>query len=513
MTTETTRTDLISGSYILRLPSTGGSSQKISVWEIIIPSIVLLGAIPFAISSMLGVRCLMAGALFILFFTLRRSAALPIFALIYLAVLGGVRRNLIPLMGEFHVDPLLTVIPVVIGLIGFGKLLARQIPLDNPIAKTRALLLGLMLTVGLLNPMQGSVIVALGGAMFMVIPILWSFVGRDLGNRRTVQLLYAVALIVALFGAFYGIYQTLYGFTKGEQIWISRDPSYNSINDADAKRPMSFFTSTGEYPLFLAICFVIACAFILSGRFWTLAFPPLLLAGILYSGVRAPIVLSLMGLVVLWGVRGRSITSWIPRLALAAVLGITGLVYGIKHAQNLAMNSSQQALLNHQVEGISNPTDPNSSTAGIHAASALYGITSSLQHPIGIGLGAITLSGYQLHSSSAGPVVATNMEVDWSNMFLALGPVGGIVYLLFIGATLWCAFKVWHRTRALTTLAILGVLVTSLNTWLNGDNYSTCMLIWFSIGALEREYMLLQAQKTSSPKTASIASVSTSSST
>ncbi|HLI49426.1 MAG TPA: hypothetical protein VKV18_12155 [Chthonomonas sp.] len=493
MTIRTTDSDLFSENYVLRLPGAGGGERKVSLLEILIPSILLLGAMPFVINSMLGLRCLMAGAFFILFFSLRRSSAFPILALIYLSILGGVRRNLIPIMGEFHVDPLLVVIPLTVGLIWFGKLLRLQIPLDNPIAKVRAVLLGLMLTIGLLNPSQGGVTVALGGAMFLVIPVLWSFVGRDLGDRKTLRTLYTIALIIAACGALYGTYQTLYGFTKGERMWLASDPNYTSINTGGAIRPMSFFTSAGEYPSFLALCCVLTVAFLLSGRWWVLPFPLLLLAGMFYSGVRAPIVFSLMGVIVLWSVRGRSMQAWVPRLALAALIGGAGLIYGVKSAQNLALSPSQESLVQHQVEGLSNPADPTQSTAKIHIQSAFYGVTSSLQHPLGLGLGTVTLAGYQFGQA------ATNMEIDWSNMFLALGPLGGIIYLLFIATTLWCAFKVWHYSRSFATLAILGVLITSLNAWLNGDNYAVAMLVWFSIGALEREYVQLFGAKRLQP--------------
>jgi hypothetical protein len=507
LTTRTTDSDLFSENYVLRLPGSGGSQRKVSLLEILIPSLILLGALPFVINSMLGLRCLMAGAFFILFFSLRRSPALPILALIYLSILGGVRRNLIPIMGQFHIDPLLAVIPTVVGLIWFGKLLRLQIPLDNPIAKVRAVLLGLMLTIGLLNPSQGGVTVALGGAMFLVIPVLWSFIGRDLGDRKTLRTLYTVALIIAACGALYGIYQTLYGFTKGEQMWLASDPSYNSVNAGNAIRPMSFFTSAAEYPAFLAVCCVLTMAFLLSGRWWVLPFPLLLLAGMFYSGVRGPIVDTLLGIVVLWSVRGRSMKAWVPRLVLAALIGAVGLIYGIKSAQNLTISPSQESLVQHQVEGLSDPTDPTKSTATIHIQSAFYGLTSSLQHPLGTGLGTVTLAGYQLGQG------ATNMEVDWSNMFLALGPIGGIVYILLILTTLWCALKVWHHSRTFVALAILGVLVTTLNTWLNGDNYAIVMLLWFSIGALEREYVMLHAQTSTSPVSAARTGMAASSGT
>lgn len=503
LTTRTTDSDLFSENYVLRLPGSGGSQRKVSLLEILIPSLILLGALPFVINSMLGLRCLMAGAFFILFFSLRRSPALPILALIYLSILGGVRRNLIPIMGQFHIDPLLVVVPLTVGLLWFGKLLRLQIPLDNPIAKVRAVLLALMLTIGLLNPSQGGVTVALGGAMFLVIPVLWSFIGRDLGDRKTLRTLYTVALIIAACGALYGIYQTLYGFTKGEEMWLASDPNYTATLAGNAIRPMSFFTSAAEYPAFLAICCVFVIAFILAGRWWPLPFVPLLLAGMFYSGVRSPIVGTLLGIVVLWSVRGRSMKAWVPRLALAALIGAVGLIYGIKSAQNLTISPSQDSLVQRQVEGLANPNDPTKSTASIHVQAALFGISSSLTHPLGIGIGAITPAGYQLGQA------ATNMEVDWSNMFLALGLIGGIVYILFILTTLWCAFKVWHHSRTFVALAILGVLVTTLNTWLNGDNYAIVTLLWFSIGALEREYVQLFGSKGLLPLNRGLASTAT----
>lgn len=501
MTSQSQSGNTLSENYVLRLPGAERPSSTTTLLEVLIPSLILIGALPFVTNSMFGLRCLIAGALFILFFAIRRSYLMPILALIYLATLGGVRRNLIPIMGNFHIDPLLVVIPLLLSLLFLGKLFRRQIPFDNPIAKMRLLLLGFMLTFGLLNPHQGGVLVALGGGMFLIVPIFWSFVGRDMGSRQTVRILLGVAAIVAAFGAVYGIYQTLYGFTPGELTWLQSDPNYTSANAGAAIRPMSFFTSAAEYPTFLALATVSAVAFALGGRWYTLLLTPLLLVGMLYSGVRSPLAMSLAGIAILFAVRGRSPKLWIPRLALAACLGIAGLFYGLKTAQTATANTPAADLVAHQVEGITNPTDPTKSTAPIHAAAALYGVTASLTKPIGIGLGSVTLAGYQLGKVELGRSISTNMEIDWSNLFLALGPLGGIVYLVFIGVTIWCAFKVWHHARTLASLLVLGALVTTINGWLNSDNYAVAMLVWFSIGALEREYLLIKSQHTHPPAT------------
>ena len=79
-----------------------------------------------------------------------------------------------------------------------------------------------------------------------------------------------------------------------------------------------------------------------------------------------------------------------------------------------------------------------------------------------------------------------NAEMDVSNLFYALGAVGGILYVALIVMILRRALSMWRLRRDALDLAQLGLLVVTLLAWLLGGEYSIAALLWFSIGALER---------------------------
>jgi hypothetical protein len=108
------------------------------------------------------------------------------------------------------------------------------------------------------------------------------------------------------------------------------------------------------------------------------------------------------------------------------------------------------------------------------------GLARSLTNPLGYGLGATTLA-----ASKFGAIGGTT-ELDLTNMFVSLGPVGGLLYTLLLCMILASTFRHWHRNRRLSALGVAGILLVTLGQWLNGGQYATSMLVWFCIGALDR---------------------------
>jgi len=135
-------------------------------------------------------------------------------------------------------------------------------------------------------------------------------------------------------------------------------------------------------------------------------------------------------------------------------------------------------MVNHQAEGLLNP---GQSTAQTHSDMFLYGIISSFQFPAGMGLGATTIAASKLGNNDMG-----STEICISNMFVSLGPVGGIVYLI----VLFRAFKtILLNIRNADTnegIAFLGLFICCTGQWLNGGHYALTALLWFCIGTLHR---------------------------
>jgi hypothetical protein len=135
--------------------------------------------------------------------------------------------------------------------------------------------------------------------------------------------------------------------------------------------------------------------------------------------------------------------------------------------------------LQHQVGGLANPFDPHASTLIGHTGSARAGLASAVQHPFGLGVGAITLG-----AKFGGLAIQT--EADMSNVAVAFGPLGVVAFLVLSCLALARAYRTAARLRTPLTLATLGILVATTNQWLNGGMYAVAWLPWLVLGWLDR---------------------------
>lgn len=71
-------------------------------------------------------------------------------------------------------------------------------------------------------------------------------------------------------------------------------------------------------------------------------------------------------------------------------------------------------------------------------------------------------------------------------MFIALGFLGGLTYLVVMALTLWGVTEYWHHARTTLALILVGVVLVMLGQWLKGGLYAINPLIWFVIGAADR---------------------------
>ena len=140
------------------------------------------------------------------------------------------------------------------------------------------------------------------------------------------------------------------------------------------------------------------------------------------------------------------------------------------------------ALLAHQVGGLANPLNAKDSTLMLHLEMLGNGILAGFTHPYGYGLGATTAAAGKF---AGGGVEGRSTETDFGNMFVSLGFVGGIIYLLIMLRVLWALISDWQRRRQRTSLMILAILLVTGAAWLIAGEYSTPLLLWLLIGATD----------------------------
>lgn len=439
--------------------------------------LVCLGLVGLVIMEQ-GRLAVMLSLLAVLLSLIKLQPALGIvLTLSYLAVLGDVRRGLIPLVGWSGRDPLLLIGPAVVVLLLVMPLIKGRLRLDTGLTRWVAALMAVMV-MQMFNPKQGGLAVGVAGALFYIVPLLWFWVGEAYASVALLKTkLYSVVIPLAAAAAALGIYQALVGLLPYQQAWVDA-AGYAALSIGGQTRSFSFFTSAAEYTHYMGVAFVLIwCGMLTRYRTAYVLLLPLLGWGIMLAGTRTVVVLVLFACAVMWAVQGRSRSVWLPRLGLALVLGVGGLILSLSQVGGSELGGSAGVALQHQVQGL---TNPENSTAGTHLSMFVDGIRQGIAVPLGYGLGATTDAAAQFGGFSRGT------ERDLSNLFVSLGVVGGILYAVIIVLVYARAVRFWVRSRSAISLGVLGLLTVELGLWLYGSHYAITALIWFGIGSMDR---------------------------
>jgi hypothetical protein len=318
-------------------------------------------------------------------------------------------------------------------------------------------------------------VVAVGGLLFLSLPLLWFFLGRELGNPALARTLLAamVALGVAL--GVYGFWQAQAGLPAWDRTWVQTS-GYAALNVGESIRAFATFSSNAEYALWLAGALAAACALAVTVRGRLILAVPLLVTALLLASVRSALVLAFLAVAVAIGLRSRSV-----KVAVVVVSLALGLGYAALHAYGgaAAGASAGNALLARQVGGITNPFNAGQSTLGVHIQMLADGVKSGITSPLGSGPGAVNLAGAKLGGDAAAAGGST--EIDVSNAFVALGLPGGLLFLAILIAAFRGVGRRYLRGEPLA-LAVLALLVVMLGQWLIGGLYALLPLFWFALG-------------------------------
>ncbi len=404
--------------------------------------------------------------------------------LIYLTFLADIRRLLIYILPWSGKDPLLLIGPAAAGFLVLGALLKRRIQLDTPLARIMTMLM-LVMFIQIFNPLQGGLTVGVAGALFYIAPLLWFWVGRTYLSEVFMARVFRLLAVLALLVVAVGFYQAIWEYLPHQKAWIEAGGGYSALLVGDRYRPISVFSSSAEYVQFLTIGGVIYLAYFLIYRQGiALLGYSLMIAGILLAGTRSPLVLLAFATAVMWAVRGSHFASWTVRLLGGLALVGLFLTLLLSQLEHLPLPEQVRPMIERQVSGLSDPLNEETSTAPDHIMMVIDGFRQGFTRPWGKGLGATTLAASRFGDGGA------STEQDFSDMFVALGLVGGTLYLLVILYIFRNAITYWHQQRSLISLGILGIAVTTFGLWLAGSHYAASAIIWLSFGFLDRAQQL-----------------------
>lgn len=412
-----------------------------------------------------------------------RAPAPALLALVgWLTVLAMIRRLLDACGFGASSSPLLLVSPVAVAVLVVVAARKGAFRSRTPLANG-VLCLTLLVVLSAVNPLQGGVTVGVAGLLFVLVPMLWFWLGRALVDDQVLGRLLRMISILAVPAAVYGLIQVYRGFPWWDAYWIETK-GYIALRVGDSLRQFASFASTSEYVGFLAV----------GALVWVLRIRRV--GGLLPAGL----ALAILG----WALAlasARAILVALPvalglvfaarrglGLARSALFGLAGLaVLGalVSLVDSGSVGGARtSALLARQVEGLSDPFNSEVSTLPIHIEAVVGGLGLALRNPIGQGVGSVTLAAERFGGE------AVSSEADPSNIAVATGIPGLFVYCFVVVAGFRLAFRTARSRRDLVSLAALGILAVTSFQWLNGGIYSVAPLPWLMLGWLDRQSML-----------------------
>jgi len=448
--------------------------------------LLLLALWLLLITGQIHLACALIFALPLVLLAVYNKESALVWTVVYLMLLGDIRRVIADIATPAAFDPLLLVVPVVTAVLVVPSLV--NLKLKEPLSKAVLALLVVMCA-EVVNPKQGGLSIGLSGVFFYIVPVMWFWIGRSLGSVALVhRVTYRVVLPLGLAAGVLGLCQNFIGFLPYQQTWITAvGKVYTSLYVGASVRAFGFSVSAAEYATLLELSIALAvAAYMASSRIW-IGFVPILAAALILSGGRGLTIKLVVVISVLWVVRrGKKLNAMtLAGMAALGVLSVASLSFLAAQFASTADaarrgGSAAQDALAHQLGGLAHPFDQKYSSAGLHSNMVLTGFREGVMSPLGHGLGSTTFAARKFGSDSD----QGSSELDFSDMFISLGVVGGVLYIAVAAFGIRAGLRYVDETPLRIGLPVLAILIATLGGWLIEGQYSTCSIVFFILGSL-----------------------------
>lgn len=436
---------------------------------------IVFGAV--AGSSISAARLLVGGAGGVIFFVIAMTGRLTGLRLIilWLILLGLIRRLMIPFAGWSSQDPLLLVSTAAAILLWWN---ARQETPKKRDALTYCTIFFLFVVIAqVFNPNQTIVDGALA-CIFWIPPLIWFFVGRTTkisDHKKVIAIIMFMSVPVAL----HGLYQNYFGLLPFEYTWVGVGNFGASIfYEGFRVRAFSTLVSPQEYGNYLSFALLFLWGTILAGhshKVLRIALFVFLIYALFLQGSRSIFGLFVISILVTSFIWTRSPAV---RLGLFAFTAFVGGAMAVAPVPELG-DGNIAVIVEHQLSGLLDPTNPED-TGQLHFGMIQNGFLKSFDNPLGVG----TAPGTTVSVKKIGSSVST--ENDVSTIFVTLGVLPGIVYLLFLLAVVTAAIRRFHIHRSAYSIAVVGVFVATFGHVWSGGLYAVSAFVGLAIGGLSR---------------------------
>jgi hypothetical protein len=446
-----------------------------------------------ACSPYFGVRIALTLLLLILFngLAVLRPAYAILAAIAFTPWIGMIRRILDAELGPAGLDPILAVVPLTLCLAFLSGCLTRTAELRRLLKHSLTLRLVLAFTVLLAleaaNPLQGGFGVALGGAMYRLMPLFVVFVVAA-SRRPFGPWVMRAVLTIAVIQAAYGLVQTFVGFRSFEEEFIDRAmiSGYRSLSVGGVIRAFGTFVSAAEYVYYLDVAVGIAFAYLVVSwrrRSWG---PLLLCAGICLLVVAAIIVeshrlslLLLTGMVLfVFAVQQRNLAR--AAAILASLLVVVFVVQRFLLPTSVGVGSIGR-LVSRLFESFSGDNLLKDESVQGHVKLLVDALWTGVKNPLGLGLGAATQAAAKFSGG------ATSSEFDVTDIIIASGYLGGGLYVLILFRLVAASVRLYRSTGRPEHLAAGAGIVAGIGQILGPGYYAFCITLLAIAGWLIQE--------------------------
>lgn len=432
--------------------------------------------------------------------------------LLFVAAIGSIRRGIIavliflPLMAFFRrtvysispyakYDTIHLIAPalalfIFVGMFMFDRERLSQAFKSNNLAKYVMVLLGVFV-LQIFNPLQGGLLVGLGGVFYYVIPMVWFFVALCYANNQLIRKLMTATVIIGVVAGAYGLCQMTFGFLPFEKYWIETG-GFASLRVGRFIRTFSTFSSPEEYSRYLQIAGVIAFGYFLKRKNlgWLLIFAFIGISTIM-TAVRSSVfglAFSVLVLLVIWKVT--DIRRVFIRLVLLAVAFVVVMSFVSLPISEFDYRSQSifSTMAGHTARGFFNPVDERTFQDRLGRWTYLF--TNMVpRNPVGYGLGSTSTAAQKFGGSGIGT------ESYILSLFVNSGVVGGLLFLIitFIALRKGIGLYLRGKTDKVLSSATLSIIAGLTLNNLFGNSftlYSIAPIGWLLMGWIAREESL-----------------------
>lgn len=472
-----------------------GVSKSKYVFYLILSLLCL--AVGYSLPNPTSFRWIVMGTIsFLLFVVAISSTRKGIIAiLIFLPFMAFLRRAIYFVSPYAKYDPIHLVAPALVLFIFVGMLLFDRERLSqafkgNNLAKYVMVLLGLFV-LQIFNPLQGGLLVGLGGAFYYIIPMMWFFFALCYANNQLIRKLMIAIVIIGIITGAYGLWQMAFGFLPVEKYWIETG-GFASLHVGRFIRTFSTFSSPEEYSRYLQIAGVIAFGYFLKRKNlgWLLIFAFIGISTIM-TGVRSSVfglALSISVLLVIW--KAKNIRRAFVRLVLLASASLVIMSFISVPVSQFDYQSPSifYTMAGHTARGFFNPVGERTFQSRLTLWKYLF-TNIVRRNPVGYGLGSTSIAAQKFGGWGVGT------EGYIFALFVNSGVAGGLLFLIisFVALKKGTELSVQsggNKALAPLILAIIAGLILNNVFGSSFVLYSVAPIGWFLIGWVVKQWKL-----------------------